>query len=890
MAISLRPYQEAAILAAFKYINGGGKAGILALPTGCHAKGQRVIMSNGTLKNVEDVKVGDHLLGPNSEVKTVLCLHRGRQEMRLVTPKRFGDPFVVNKDHILSLYKTKQGGSHPSEQASYVNETVDSWQSSSKWHKHIHKLWKPKHVHFHCNIELPVDPYVVGAMLGDGSLVRSIGITSMDQEVFDYIDSYATRLGDTIRISNNGSKADSHYYVGENLKDKFVSIGLFPVSTFEKFIPNSYLRSSYEDRLQLLAGLIDTDGHVNRSKGHTIEYTTVSDRLCNDILFLVRSLGFTASFNEKTTSWVHNGEKKFSTAFRIHFSGDTSVIPLKIKRHACLTRPPVQRFNNCTAFSVTNLPEDEYYGFEIDGDNLYLTEDYTVHHNSGKSRVIAEMIRRVLAKKNHVRFMMLTHVKELIEQNAARIKEVWPICPLGIYSASIGMKQFSHPVIFGGIQSCFRHPERFGHIDMLLVDEAHMISDKAESMYGVMIEGLKKKNPNLVVLGLTATPYRLGMGHLTEGPIFKDVVFDNTTMDDFIKLIDDGFLCDLIPQQTDVQFDLSNVKMSGGDFQEQSLDDNINRDEITRSIVLETIKKAQGRNKGLAFCISKSHAENMASRFTEAGWPATFVHSDLKKEERQKRLDDYAKGIYKIICNVGVLTTGYDSPETDFLVIARPTQSTSLHVQIMGRGMRPHPSKPNTLVLDFAGNTARLGPVNDPVIPVKKGEAKGDPPIRICTVCGTINHAAARVCKLCGEEFPPPKVKVNTVVDITDIIKRSNIPKIVINDVQSVLFNPYVNHSSNSSMIKMTVYDGSYMNDVYLTFDPAQKGAYNETQRIMTKLKFSTKPPVLSSNKEAIEFLKAYLIKPTKIKVWLNKPILGKNKKVKAILDYIYEG
>ena len=561
---------------------------------------------------------------------------------------------------------------------------------------------------------------------------------------------------------------------------------------------------------------------------------------------------------------------------------------MKISRHAAYTRQPNQRFNNCTAFSVDGLPEDDYYGFELDGDHLYMTEDFTVQHNSGKSRIIAELIRRIITKKNHVRFMMLTHVKELIEQNAERIREVWPSCPLGIYSASVGFKQFSHPIIFGGVQSCYKHPERFGFIHVLIIDEAHLVSEKTESMYGAMIAGLKQRNPDLVVLGLTATPYRLGMGHLTEGPIFNDVFYDNTTMDDFVKLIDDGFLCDLIPVHTSTQFDLSEVKMSGGDFQEKSLDENLNRDEITRAIVKETVARAQGRNKGLAFCISKSHAENMAHRFNEVGWSSTFIHSDLDKKDREQRLKDYAMGKYRVLCNVGVLTTGFDSPETDFLVIARPTQSTSLHVQIMGRGMRPHKSKPNTLVLDFAGNTARLGPVNDPVLPTKKGEAKGDPPIRICTECGTINHAAARECKFCGHQFPPPKVKVNHVADSSELIRRANQPKIVTTPVKSVMFNSHTNHASGANMIKMTIYDGNFMNDVYLTFDTVQKGLYAETQRIMSKLKFATKPPVFTNNKGAIEFLRTYLVNPNHIKVWLNKPIMGKAKKVKHVLEYIY--
>jgi DNA repair protein RadD len=206
----------------------------------------------------------------------------------------------------------------------------------------------------------------------------------------------------------------------------------------------------------------------------------------------------------------------------------------------------------------------------------------------------------------------------------------------------------------------------------------------------------------------------------------------------------------------------------------------------------------------------------------------------------------------------------------------------------MGRGMRPHPSKPNTLVLDFAGNTMRLGPVNDPVMPVKKGETAGEPPIRVCSICDTINHAASKVCKHCGFEFPPPKIKITMLADSSEIIRRADVPKIINQPVKSVLLNTH-KAQSGADMIKMTIYDGNYFNDVYLTFDPVQKFLYAETQRIMGKLRFSTSPPVLKNNTDAIDFLRAYLINPTAIKLWLNKPVMGKTKKVKQILDYIYE-
>lgn len=509
---------------------------------------------------------------------------------------------------------------------------------------------------------------------------------------------------------------------------------------------------------------------------------------------------------------------------------------------------------------------------------------------SGKSLVIAELIKRILMKKPHVRFMMLTHVKELIEQNFDKIKTIWPTCPAGIYSAGVGFKQFTNPVVYGGIQSCYRKPQLFGHVDMLLIDEAHLVSEKTESMYGFMINELKKVNPKLVVIGLTATPFRLGMGSLINGPMFDDIYYDISTMDNFVKLIDEGYLCELVPISTDMQYDLSNVKMSGGEFQEKSLDENINRDEITKEIVIETIRRASNRNKGLCFTVSKGHAENMAMRFTEAGWPATFIHSSLTKKERETVLGDYHDGKYRMLTNVGVLTTGFDDPTIDLMVMSRPTESTSLHIQMLGRGMRPHKSKDNTLVLDYAGNCARLGPINDPVVPPPKGKARGDAPIRICEECSAINHASVKFCKQCGHEFPPPKIKFTSTVKATEIIRRGARPKMDWFKVNNVSFNRHVSIRGNETLKVTFSTDCMKMFDLYLSIDPKMGAIYSNTENWIGMFKFKTDIPKFERFDEFEKFMKDSCEKPKRVRVWLNKPNpKNKSKKIKQILSFDYE-
>lgn len=509
---------------------------------------------------------------------------------------------------------------------------------------------------------------------------------------------------------------------------------------------------------------------------------------------------------------------------------------------------------------------------------------------SGKSIVIAEIIKRILMKKPHVRAMMLTHVRELIIQNFEKIQSIWPTCPAGIYSAGVGFRQFSNPVTYGGVQSCYKKTELFGHIDVLFIDECHLVSENGETMYGQMIAGLKLTNPNLVVLGLTATPYRLGLGYLTNGPIFDDIYYDITSMEDMVRLIDEGFLSDLVSFNMENMIDTSKMKKLGGEFNNKSLDENVNRDEVTRAIVNETMVKAQGRNKGLAFCVNKQHAENMSMRFNEAGLRCMYMHDGLSKKERIDVLAAYERGEFNMLTNVGVLTTGFDAPDIDYLVCSRPTESASLHVQMLGRGMRVHPSKDNTMVLDFAGNCLRLGPINDPVIPQPKGVGNGDAPIRICDACGAQNHASARKCKECNEPFPPPKVKFSETIVQSDIIARRDMPKFENVKVSSVYTNSHRSANGNDTMKLTYVMDNEFIDD-YFMFDRKQGGAYNNSMAKLKKMQFKEPVPDFADTSEAVFWVAENLLVPDGARIWTNKPVIGttgRKKRKRTIMNLIY--
>jgi len=392
---------------------------------------------------------------------------------------------------------------------------------------------------------------------------------------------------------------------------------------------------------------------------------------------------------------------------------------------------------------------------------------------TGKSIVIAEFLRQVYQYYPGQRIMMLTHVKELIQQNYEKLRAVWPLAPAGIYSAGLSRRDTHKPITFAGIGSVYKRAAEFGRQDLVIVDECHLIPHSGDGQYRTMIGALLEANPHLKVIGLTATPYRLGGGLLTDGGLFNHVCYDGTGMEPFNEFFKEGYLLPPVPRKTTTELDSSSVRIQGGDFVQKDLQAAVDREEITRAAIDEVTRLASDRQSWLVFASGIEHAENINRELLSRGIVSAVVHSRMPKSQRDKAIQDSRDGKIRALVNNGVLTTGFDNPRIDCIVMLRPTNSPGLWVQMLGRGTRPifQPGydlatkdgrlasiqaspKQNCLVLDFAGNTARLGPINAPMIPRKKGTGGGTAPIKTCINCETLNHASARFCICCGEEFP----------------------------------------------------------------------------------------------------------------------------------------
>lgn len=505
MALQLRPYQKEAVNAVYAHLRERDDNPCVVLPTGCHAKGHPILMFDGNIKNVEEIVVGDIVMGADSTPRTVIALTKGREQMAKIIPRK-GKSFVVNVNHVLSLvstteranaqYACHQGGGE------ITNISVKDYLQKSKSWKHLRKLYSTGVDFAPAQATLPMPPYILGLLIGDGSITHGVGITTADIEIAETFIDYAYSMGCKVRTVSNGSKAMTYYASVTKGKTNPIAhilreLGLFGHKFDQKFIPKRYLTASKEDRMQLFAGLVDTDGFCAKSD---IDYVTGSKLLAVDIAFLARSLGFHVHEAVKVAKCQTGKQGVYD---RLHISGDFSKVPfIRFKHQITFIERKMKK--NClrTGFDVELLPEDDFYGFTIDGDHLYVDGNFMVHHNCGKSIVIGKIASDAVSLWNG-RVLILAHVKELLEQNAGKVKALCPDIPVGIYSAGLGSRDTNTPIVVAGIQSVYNKADALGAFDLIIVDECFPAGTMIDTPRGkVAIEDLYVGQPVCHALGV----------------------------------------------------------------------------------------------------------------------------------------------------------------------------------------------------------------------------------------------------------------------------------------------------------------------------------------------------------------------------------------------------
>lgn len=377
----------------------------------------------------------------------------------------------------------------------------------------------------------------------------------------------------------------------------------------------------------------------------------------------------------------------------------------------------------------------------------------------GKSVVIGKLTRDICETYPEMRILALVHVKELVEQNFLALHKLWPQAPAGIYSAGLGRRDRHHRITFGTVQSLYRQDGySLGPRHLVIVDEAHLIPGSGDGMYRTLIDKLRDRVPDMRVCGFTATPFRMGEGRLDQGEdrLFDEIVYTYGVGDG----IADKWLSPLVSKGGRTEIDVSAVAKRGGEFIPGALEAAADQDEITKAAIGECLTLGADRRSWLVFCAGVKHAYRVRDALRLAGISAETITGETPSAERARHIADFKAGRIRALTNANVLTTGFDAPGVDLLVMLRPTLSTGLYIQMVGRGTRLAPGKANCLVLDFAGNVRRHGPVDMIEPPGRKG-GKGvaaatvdEVRAKICPDCQSYVALNTRTCSYCGHEWP----------------------------------------------------------------------------------------------------------------------------------------
>ena len=393
-------------------------------------------------------------------------------------------------------------------------------------------------------------------------------------------------------------------------------------------------------------------------------------------------------------------------------------------------------------------------------DALYGFFEHTSGHplivlptGSGKSVIIAAFVREVFAQWPTSRILVLTHVKELIEQNFLQLVRLWPEAPAGIFSAGLRRRDIGDGITFAGIQSVYRSAEELGSYDLILIDECHLCPPKGTGMYRTFLDAMHQLNPATKIIGFTATPFRLGHGllHEGEGALFTDIAYEVPVG----MLIEDGYLARLTTAPVRERLHAEGIAKRNGEFVPGALQDAVDQAPVTQAACAEIAALGADRKAWLLFCAGVRHATHVRDALLALGIPTALVTGETPAPERAAIISDYRAAKLRALVNVDVLTTGFDAPHIDLLAFLRPTQSPGLYLQMAGRGMRTAPGKSDCLVLDFAGNVARHGPVDDVRPPnAPSGQGGGEAPHKKCPECGAKMHPKSAYCADCGYVFP----------------------------------------------------------------------------------------------------------------------------------------
>lgn len=482
-----------------------GKNILITGSGGCHAINTEILMYDGTIKLVQDININDLLMGDDSTPRTVLNLIRGKEMMYNITNNK-NESYIVNENHILCLKMTNKKIIKPrTDRKSFQVKWFDNKKITYNYKTFSYKEISKKEAFDKANmflksinedliveisvkdflnlkssmqrylngykigvefpeVELPLDPYMIGIWLGDGTACEP-EITTQDSTIINYfrnnLQKYNCYLqyGDRYRYRINGNGSGNYncnHFI--NILKKFNLIN-------NKYIPDIYKCNSRQNQLKLLAGLIDSDGHL---LNNTFEFTQsiAHEKLIDDVIYLCNSLGFSCYKNKKKTSWIHKGIKHYGEAFRICISGDNiQEIPTLCPRKKALPRKQIKDVL-VSGIKISKMEVGDYYGFQLDGNHRYLMGNFIVTHNCGKSTVLKSIIKYLKRKNKNIGITSSTGISATLINGTT------------LHSfLKIGLATKSAQELYEKIK--FNTPvyNKLKRLEVLIIDEISMIND-----------------------------------------------------------------------------------------------------------------------------------------------------------------------------------------------------------------------------------------------------------------------------------------------------------------------------------------------------------------------------------------------------------------------------
>lgn len=371
---------------------------------------------------------------------------------------------------------------------------------------------------------------------------------------------------------------------------------------------------------------------------------------------------------------------------------------------------------------------------------------------SGKSVILAEICRQALRSWPGSRILMTVKSKELCEQNLEKLVSIWPEAPAGVHSASVGRKDIGHDILYTTIGSIYKKAHLLGRVDLILIDECHLVDTKGAGMYRQLIRELQKYCPHVRVIGVTATPFKGDGVWLTAG---DDPLFTGIASRIKIKeLLDMGFLSPMISAGKMKNITTSDgVSIKNGDYNTKQLAEKLDKSDLIDASCRELLSIGAERKKWIAFCVTVEHANHVCNKLNELGIPSNIVTGETSKLDREQIISDFKIGKYRCLTTVLALGTGFDVPDIDLVVLMRNTKSLVLYLQLLGRGLRIAPGKTDCMVADFTDTCAALGPIDLITGRGPKRKMTSERPVKLCEECGSINAVSARQCIDCGAPF-----------------------------------------------------------------------------------------------------------------------------------------